>query len=152
MLLKDSNPLGLEWKSPGSSSSLKYCRRLGSNCCPLAWQLGTLPLDQQILYILNFQHVNKVWISGLLGVNKLNFCCRNYSRNYMRKPFFFFYNWVHPRISRPSSGTVQRVVQIQMKDYLISWDFPLKFIKIFLVVVQNWKEEYILPNFLYFYC
>ena len=45
-LLKDSNPLGLEWKSPGSSSSLKYCRRRGSNRCPLAWELGTLPLDQ----------------------------------------------------------------------------------------------------------
>ena len=45
-LLKDSNPLELEWKSPGSSSSLKYCWRRGSNCCPQAWELGTLPLDQ----------------------------------------------------------------------------------------------------------
>ena len=33
-LLKDSNPLGLEWKSPGSSSSLKYCRRRGLNAVP----------------------------------------------------------------------------------------------------------------------
>ena len=40
-LLKDSNPLGLEWKSPGSRSSLKNCRRWGSNRCPLAWELGT---------------------------------------------------------------------------------------------------------------
>ena len=45
-LLKDSNPLGLEWKSPGSSSSLKYCPRRGSKRCPLAWEHGMLPLDQ----------------------------------------------------------------------------------------------------------
>ena len=51
-LLKDSNPLGLEWKSPGSSSSLKYCRCRGWNCCPLAWELGKLPLDQL---------VNEIW-------------------------------------------------------------------------------------------
>ena len=44
--LKDSNPLGLDWKSTGSSSSLKYCWCRGSNCCPMAWELGTLPLDQ----------------------------------------------------------------------------------------------------------
>ena len=43
-LLTDSNLLGLEWKSPGSSSSLKYCQRRGLNRCPLAWELGTLPL------------------------------------------------------------------------------------------------------------
>ena len=51
-LLKDSNPLGLEWKSPGSSCSLKYCRCRGWNRCPLAWELGKLPLDQL---------VNEIW-------------------------------------------------------------------------------------------
>ena len=39
---------GWSEKSPGSSSSLKYCRRRGSNHCPLAWELGTLPLDQEM--------------------------------------------------------------------------------------------------------
>ena len=45
-LSKDSNPLRLEWKSSGSSSSLKYWQCQGSNHCPLAWELGMLPLDQ----------------------------------------------------------------------------------------------------------
>ena len=39
-LLKDSNPLGLEWKSPGSSSSLKYCRAV-SGLEPLSPGMGT---------------------------------------------------------------------------------------------------------------
>jgi hypothetical protein len=42
--------LRLDKDSAGSSSSLKYCRRRGSNHCPLAWKLGTLPLDQLDLF------------------------------------------------------------------------------------------------------
>ena len=64
-LLKDSNPLELEWKSPGSSSSLKYCRRRGWNCCPLAWELGTLPLDQLDLLLSYCILFSKEW--GLLA-------------------------------------------------------------------------------------
>ena len=30
----------------GVKISLKYCQCWGSNRCPLAWELGTLPLDQ----------------------------------------------------------------------------------------------------------
>ena len=30
----------------GQAVVLKYCRRWGSNRCPLAWELGTLTLDQ----------------------------------------------------------------------------------------------------------
>ena len=41
---KDSAGVGVT-NLPGQSS-LKYCRRRGLNRCPLAWELGTLPLDQ----------------------------------------------------------------------------------------------------------
>ena len=41
---KDSAGVGV--KNLLGQSSLKYCRRRGLNRCPLAWELGTLPLDQ----------------------------------------------------------------------------------------------------------
>ena len=41
---KDSTGVGV--KNLLGQSSLKYCRRRGLNRCPLAWELGTLPLDQ----------------------------------------------------------------------------------------------------------
>ena len=41
---KDSAGVGV--KNLLGQSSLKYCRRQGLNRCPLAWELGTLPLDQ----------------------------------------------------------------------------------------------------------
>ena len=47
---KDSAGVGV--KNLLGQSSLKYCRRRGLNRCPLAWELGTLPLDQLDL----FQH------------------------------------------------------------------------------------------------
>ena len=31
----------------GQAVVLKYCRCRGLNCCPLAWELGTLPLESR---------------------------------------------------------------------------------------------------------
>ena len=45
---KDSAGVGV--KNLLGQSSLKYCRRQGLNRCPLAWELGTLPLDQLDLF------------------------------------------------------------------------------------------------------
>ena len=45
---KDSAGVGV--KNLLGQSSLKYCRRRGLNRCPLAWELGTLPLDQLDLF------------------------------------------------------------------------------------------------------
>ena len=46
---KDSAGVGV--KNLLGQSSLKYCRRRGLNRCPLAWELGTLPLDQLDLFL-----------------------------------------------------------------------------------------------------
>ena len=48
---KDSAGVGV--KNILGQSSLKYCRRRGLNRCPLAWELGTLPLDQLDLFSLD---------------------------------------------------------------------------------------------------
>ena len=71
-LLKDSNLLGLEWKSPGSSSSLKYCRRRGSNHCLLARKLGTLPLDQLVCSLFIYHGMQKFWHCFDLILEKQN--------------------------------------------------------------------------------
>ena len=71
-LLKESNPLGLEWKSPGSSSKLKYSRCRGSNRCPLAWELGTLPLDQ-LKEKDNDQMICELWTAKFVNVLKYTF-------------------------------------------------------------------------------
>ena len=48
---KDSAGVGV--KNLLGQSSLKYCRRRGLNRCPLAWELGTLPLDQLDLFLVS---------------------------------------------------------------------------------------------------
>jgi hypothetical protein len=68
---KDSAGVGV--KNLLGQSSLKYCRRRGLNRCPLAWELGTLPLDQlDLFFFTEIYHL--IWTTN----TNLEYLLRNF--------------------------------------------------------------------------
>ena len=76
--------------SAWSSSSLKYCRHWGSNHCPLAWELGTLPLDQLDIDVF-MPEAGKI-TSKLILMESLKV---RQSRNDLFKPTFLPKKWTN---------------------------------------------------------
>ena len=75
---KDSAGVGV--KNLLGQSSLKYCRRRGLNRCPLAWELGTLPLDQ--LDLIEWAAIVR-WPASMPSNYGKGIKTRNWSQHYI---------------------------------------------------------------------